>query len=987
MNRFLNIIESGYSINIKADYKNSLKMNSYIPVSKNLKLADRIMDDITSKNPSSYIISGAYGTGKSYFTAILAHILSEGFKSKDVELFIKKSKEKYSEIEERLKDMEEKDYLIVFPEDTISNFKESILAGIKKSLKNKGIEINLETEFDLILQKIDNWKENYTFFYNSFVHLIEDKKITVEEFLSGIKNQDKNYIEVFKGIYSKLFAGEKYSALDSQKNIQEILTDLEEKIISETNYRGVVYIFDEFGRYLESHIDEVDVKEVQDGAEYCNGDNSSALLLITHKDIFQYTGRLSSRDEVNEWEKVSGRFKKEHLSFEKTNVLEIVAHTLYKDEKEYDKYKDENKELFKKYTYFLKESNTIAKLPEELIDRYYPLNFLSANILPDLSQKIAQNERTLFAFLSGSESKALKSITDKGLDKVVSLDRLYDYFEDNFRFFSNDSIEYKTYLNAKNAMSKLDAVEDLREIKFIKCLALIYIYNKYSEIEPTREVMNLALLEDTEEIFKRLDSMNLVSFRRHYNHFKLVEDIDINVDKEVKKYMEEKLKKVDLSTSLNKNIPLKTFYPYEYNEECKITRYLGRYYLDMSENLSDKINSNIQEDGKIVYVSNLENREDYFDFVEKLKNKGFIVIYNKSNEKNEIYPLIRELEAINGLYKGNQSYQKDDIIKNEILSYKREVEEAIRTLLNKYFNYNSVKVSIPGEGNDYEIKNEYDLIGLTSVYLKKKYSKYIPVNYELINKTKLSVPMKKARGEILGKFIKDEFNKMTDEEVDNYFGGSGAENTLARILVKHNNFLSSENEVQFIDKDKKEFKKLYDEILAEFNSRVSFVDLLNKYCSNQGSYGFRRSVFMFIIALISIKHRDELNYSDSSGEEINFDLELIHKIEKNPKNYSVIYLKENRDKKIYLKALEELFKGSIAYSGGNKNFDIFNGMKSYTYNLPRIITQEYAKEHRSLKKLISSIMQEKNATEFLLTKLPKIYKTTSYDEVLKLLRV
>mgnify|MGYP007071189760 FL=1 len=38
-------------------------------------------------------------------------------------------------------------------------------------------------------------------------------------------------------------------------------------------------------------------------AEYCNLHNSSNILLITHKDIFQYTKKIKKYFERDEWEK------------------------------------------------------------------------------------------------------------------------------------------------------------------------------------------------------------------------------------------------------------------------------------------------------------------------------------------------------------------------------------------------------------------------------------------------------------------------------------------------------------------------------------------------------------------------------------------------------------------------------------------------------------------------------------------------------------
>lgn len=992
MKDVLKIVESGYSINVKTDYNNPKKINSYIPVSKNLKTMDKILQEVLKKGSTSYMISGAYGTGKSYFTSVLAYILSNKFEINNIEAFVKSSENKY-DITRTLQSFEDKNYLIVFPEDTISDFKQSMLVGIYRSIEENRLNIDLNTTYEIILEKLDNWRKNYPGVFEIYLEALKTRGLSDEKFQHDIKSHNINAKKIFKEIYSDLFAGEKFISLDSVRNIVEILEEFEKKVIETYKYDGVIYIFDEFGRYLESNIEKLDVKQIQDVSEYCNNKNNSAFLLITHKDIFQYTGKLSKKENLFEWEKVSGRFKKEHLSFEKTNMLEVISHILYKDKKQYLKLKNKKHIDFQQYSSYLKNSRLISQDPEEILDRYYPLNILTANILPDLSQKMAQNERTLFAFLCGDEEKSLKYLLETEEEFLVGLDKLYDYFEDNFRFLSSDSSEYKVYLNSKNALSKLDPKTSKGEIKFIKTLALIYIYNKYSEIEPNPDTMKLALSEDIDDIFEKLEEMNLVSFRRHYNHFKIVDKIDINVDKEVHKYLNESLTPFNYTQVLENFIPLKPFYPHKYNENYKITRYLGRYYLDIS-NISnlEEILSNELEDGKIVYLLNLENREDYLEIVNKIKDKDILIVYNYKNDNCEILPLLKELEAINRLYNGYpDKYQKDDIVKNEMMSYRNEVINAINELFSKYFSFESIKFSAPGEKNNFQINNKYKLIEVVSDYLKRKFPYYIPLNYELINKTKLSVPMRKARSEILEKFRNNSFKNFNLKSLDNYFEGSGSENTLARILVKKNRFLNN-GEISFENfKDEqtgldKNFLSLYHKLMKQMVNKTSIFSLIEEYCSNKGSYGFRRSFFMFILALISIKHSDEINYSDVEGNELAFSLDLLHSMEKNPKKYFVIYIKENLEKKEYFCELENIFSDFMMSIDGNKAINIFNSMKSYIYSLPRIATQYYSKEKKSFGRIVTGILKEKNATEFLLKTLPKRYKETNLKNVAKALK-
>lgn len=71
-----------------------------------------------------------------------------------------------------------------------------------------------------------------------------------------------------------------------------------------------------------------------------------------------------------------------------------------------------------------------------MIKACYPLHPVSTFILPRLSECVAQNERTLFTFLSANGAATLPSFLEKFHDDcfgVITPDMIYDYFEPLFK--------------------------------------------------------------------------------------------------------------------------------------------------------------------------------------------------------------------------------------------------------------------------------------------------------------------------------------------------------------------------------------------------------------------------------------------------------------------------------------------------------------------------------------------------------------------------
>ena len=159
MNEIVKILDTNnYSINVKNDYMNLEKINSYYPTFRNLKLLDKLLNRINTDKGGAILLSGAYGTGKSYFTSVLMNILDKDFRVVNYTNFLKKADNIY-DINENMKKFENKKYLIVFIEDNVSEFSKGLLLGINKAVKRTKIKLNLSTQYEIIEKKISYWKK------------------------------------------------------------------------------------------------------------------------------------------------------------------------------------------------------------------------------------------------------------------------------------------------------------------------------------------------------------------------------------------------------------------------------------------------------------------------------------------------------------------------------------------------------------------------------------------------------------------------------------------------------------------------------------------------------------------------------------------------------------------------------------------------------------------------------------------------------------
>lgn len=159
--------------------------------------------------------------------------------------------------------------------------------------------------------------------------------------------------------------------------------------------------------------------------------------------------------------------------------------------------------------------------------------------------------------------------------------------------------------------------------------------------------------------------------------------------------------------------------------------------------------------------------------------------------------------------------------------------------------------------------------------------------------------------------------------------------------------------------------------------------IYDKYTTNLGSYGIRKGIFTFILGLLFIENYQYLGIDFSStGSEVEIGLELLDKIEKNPKIYDISYYKFGEEEEEYLLKLSEILKIYVPQNKGKITNNLLDGFKNYALSLPKYINGIYLKEYKKLNKLLTGIFTINNPREFLLKSMPKIYKTNNLLEVI-----
>lgn len=129
-------------------------------------------------------------------------------------------------------------------------------------------------------------------------------------------------------IFNKIYSGMSYGAAfnSTAGNLIDNMNYANEAI--KDRYRGIVLVFDEFGRYVEDYGEVLKVKAVQDLAEYCDhSDYNNHLILVSHKQLSMYTNAMK-KSISDEWKKVEGRFKATSINIKYDQCLSLIGNII-----------------------------------------------------------------------------------------------------------------------------------------------------------------------------------------------------------------------------------------------------------------------------------------------------------------------------------------------------------------------------------------------------------------------------------------------------------------------------------------------------------------------------------------------------------------------------------------------------------------------------------------------------------------------------------
>ncbi len=966
-----------YSINLQFDINNINKIKEYIPTSDSCEVLEYYIDSILGNASKATTLVGPYGKGKSHLLLVLLTLLND---------YNEEDKKVINELLEKIKKINEQLYLKLFQirkeklkympiiiNSNYNNMNQAFLLAISEALEREKIDdIVVNTYFDIALNLIEKWeKEGYKEVIKKLNKCLENEGTSLINLKNKLKMYDESGYYLFKIAYSQIMHGMEFNPLINA-DIIKYYKDINYRI-TEYGYNGMLIIFDEFSKFLEYVGNESmmkDLKIIQDFAELATRTGKKEQIIfscITHKTINEYIKNLKE-NKVNAFRTVEGRFKEIRFNRSMEQNYEIVAQTIIKKPKfrEYIKNQMENrKEFYKK----IEEEFPFAQIEksQELIyEGCYPLNPVTVYALIHLSENIAQNERTLFTFLTDDDTCGFKHfISDKESTDLFNIDKIYDYFYNILKKENDDYIK-EIWIKTESALNKTN---DEAERRIIKAISIIYMINNFEELIPKDKALALALNMDEELFTEKISSLiekGIIKKKKTNKAYDFSTVYNREVLKELDRIVNTRFSEIDEKETLNKIVNLGYIIPRRYNQKYKMTRFFKMLFISEEELNSISSFKILEEenfcDGLVLNLIKKNHNTNHLNKrIEQINDEKVILRIPEDTFSDELFQTLREYEAIQ--YMKNMQNNEEEI-ERELNLIEEEDIELIQNEIDKKLDYSGIKEVCYLNTT---VKSE-NLKSLISDICEEIYPNTPVINNEMINKNEITAPIRKSREIVINSILNKDKSLIKSD--------TSAEATIYKAVVDK----KDNTDVRYILNEIKVFISN-----SESKEKTSLENLCLKL--QEKPFGIRKGLLPILIA-ISIEEYGENIVLYFQNKEIEVNGENISKIVEEPERYYIHVEKGTSNKIEFVSNLFKVFKIEETDNYRNNIKLLTNEMKKWVLSLPKI-TREISNTNsiifnKSYIEIKNDLLQpDMNNNEFLFQKIENNFGTNNYESLAK----
>jgi len=417
-------INSGYAsyVDLYAEYydfeRNRGRMKRYKPITAHRVVFEKVAKTLNPKDRRFYFLSGSYGTGKSHLLLMLANYFALPSDLPEIESFFDNYEAaqegvllKPDEILSERKASSLKDarktgrYLVAICRfDLNMEFEGVLLRALQDALQREKSSLILDTHYQEAVRRIKNWEERrgkdrfFKDFENALTKNYPDW--TIPSLLEDLQNYQEDALVVFEDCFQRVTDAEFTFRND---NLRDILTDLLNNANFKETYKGIVFIYDEFGSAIDKGL--VDYGTMLGFSQFCAESTlekgGTVIFIGSGHRAFRNHGKLGDLNSETLEARVT------EIGLETQGMEDIISAIVYprKDSPDWQQHIVANSGKFTWFSGECKRLNLFNWLPtpkikNNIIQNIYPMHPLATFALLRLAGEAGSDNRSVFKFFS-----------------------------------------------------------------------------------------------------------------------------------------------------------------------------------------------------------------------------------------------------------------------------------------------------------------------------------------------------------------------------------------------------------------------------------------------------------------------------------------------------------------------------------------------------------------------------------------------------------
>jgi hypothetical protein len=532
-------------------------------------------------------------------------------------------------------------------------------------------------------------------------------------------------------------------------------------------YSGLLILIDELGKLFEFAArcpQQADVFVLQQLAEQASRSNDFPVLLLglLHQSFEEYGQHLDMASR-KEWAKIQGRFEDIAFLEPPEQLIRMIAAALqWKSGPPAPKLRKSVAEL-------AKAAVRCGIVPvglrhaefEELAIAAYPLHPCALIALPYLFRRFAQNERSLFAYLSSLEPRGFQEFLTKHQLSVenppfVRLEELSDYFTENFGLGLFRQPHAKRWLEAVDVLDRKDNLEPLH-VRLVKTIGILNALGEFSPLCAKEDVINLATVDSASPTSQAraglefLKDQSILTYRKFNDTYRIWEGSDVDLEEKIAEGERRTRASLSLAAGILSHLKQRPFVARRHSFETGALRFFSVHYVDDLSEVPKPTPGAEDGDGRILVCLSASPSQAQ-SFQQAAKTPPFALenlLIAIPQFIGQVRSAVAELAALRWVWDNTPELRDDRAARRELALRVIDAETLLKTQLHRLLDPREEPVGSGciwlHKGHKEAVRSPVEVSQLLSTVCDQIYAKGPRIRNELIVRRSLSSAAAAAR--------------------------------------------------------------------------------------------------------------------------------------------------------------------------------------------------------------------------------------------------